>query len=145
MWIWCQYDQELSSAYITLGFILRDIKRFKNHFTLLIFYVSVCIMHEYTFIVWSPGYNLHISCLMNIQRRFLKALNTLIFIHPEDTKDLLNNFGFNSLLKQKIIHIQNFTFYKLMNSCQIINHVLLWSLRVFDIFKFYVKKDDCRL
>lgn len=59
----------------TLGFIVRNSSGFSNLNTLKLLYFSfIRSKLEYACIIWSPHYNVHITNLENVQRRFLKFL-----------------------------------------------------------------------
>lgn len=69
------YKNIVSSASRTLGFILRNCKSFNNVNTLKLIYNSFVISKlEYCSIVWHPIYQMDISHLESVQRRFIKYL-----------------------------------------------------------------------
>ena len=56
-----------------LGFVIRTTKDFKNTDCMfLLYFAYVRSILEYCTLVWDPYYNIHISALENIQRRFCK-------------------------------------------------------------------------
>lgn len=65
----------VSSAYKSLGFIMRNSRNFNRAETLvLLFNTFVRSRLEYAAVIWEPCYEIHISYIESIQRRFLKFL-----------------------------------------------------------------------
>lgn len=96
------------------------MKDFRDQVTCkLLFYTLVRTKLEYASIVWSPIYNIHISNLENIQRKFLKAMHLkYLGSYPSrgfPQESLLSMFDADSLLKRRIGHSQIFL-YKLLNN-----------------------------
>ena len=68
-------EEVASSAYKSLGFILRQAKHFTNFNTLTTLYKTfVRSRLEYACVVWSPFYDVHISSFEKVQRRLAKYL-----------------------------------------------------------------------
>lgn len=66
----------VSRAYKSLGFIVRNSRGFNCRETLVLLYNTfVRSRLEYAAVVWEPCYEVHISYLESIQRRFLKYLS----------------------------------------------------------------------
>lgn len=112
----------VSSAFKTLGFVIRNGKNFTNIDTLkLLFCALVRSKLEYAAVVWCPGYNTYIDDLEKVQRRFLKYLHfRLTGVYPQrgfPEEDLLRIFQLHSLEKRRIcssmIFLYNLIHYKI--------------------------------
>ena len=69
-------DYIATKAYKTLGFLIRVSSNFKNIKTLKILYCSLVRSHlEYASQVWNPSYDIYISRLESIQKKFLRFVN----------------------------------------------------------------------
>ena len=84
------------------GFIVRNCKGFTNIIALKTLYFSyVRSKLEYCCNIWNPHYNLHITHIENIQRKFLKYLSFKVDgVYPQrgvDYELLLRRFDFESL------------------------------------------------
>lgn len=109
-----------SSAYKSLGFVLRNSKSFKNVSTLRMVYTAfVRSRLEYASIVWNPIYNVSIDALENIQRRFVKYVFYKIegFYPPRGYPQtaLLDKSNLCSLDKRRAIH-------SIIFLCKVVNH-----------------------
>ena len=65
-----------SSAYRSLGFIIRNSRGFCKAESLVVLFNTFVRSHlEYAAVVWEPCYGVHIERLESVQRRFLKFLS----------------------------------------------------------------------
>lgn len=119
------------SAYKSLGFIIRGSRDFADVETLKLLYSTfVRPKLEYGSVVWSPIYNIHITSLERIQRRFCKfAIYLLDGAYPPRGAPndlLLSRLALNSLLVRRIAHAVIFLFKILNNSvdCSCLLHRL---------------------
>lgn len=95
-------DQLVSSALKTLGFVTRVTSEFANIASRIAIYNSLVRSKLlYAAPVWFPNYNVHVSRLELVQRRFLKTLSYKIDgVYPPrgvDQGQLLNRFNLLSL------------------------------------------------
>ena len=109
-----------AAAYKNLGFIIRNTKFFSDINSLkLLFNAFVRSKLEYASIVWSPGYDQHISSIEQVQRRFLKHLSFKLDQRYPDRgiphSPLLLRFGLNSLSARRDFAGVVFL-YKLLNN-----------------------------
>lgn len=110
-----------TSAFKSLGFVIRNCKGFNDINTHRLLYVAfVRSRLEYASVVWSPIYDSNSLQLEKIQRRFLKsALYTLNGIYPPrgfPQNVLLEMFDLTSLSKRRICNSVIFL-YKIVNNC----------------------------
>lgn len=108
------------AAFKRLGFIIRNLKGFRNIHTLRLLYLSLVRSRlEYASLVWNPIYNVHITSLEKIQRRFLKsAVYTLDGEYPPRgiaQEALLSRFQLTHLESRRCMQSIIFL-YKLINN-----------------------------
>ena len=108
-------DSIVSSAFKSLGFILRNGRLFNDVDTLKLLYTAYVRSHlEYASLVWSHLYNIYISELERVQRRFLKTASYLSEgVYPPQgypQELLLRKFSLNSLVTRRIEHSILFLF-----------------------------------
>lgn len=102
-------ESVISKALRMLGFILRRCKHMTNIMTFRILFMSfVRTRLEYASIVWAPTYEVHITSLENIQRKFLKASAFMMTGSYPDRgtpqQDLLRQFNMQSLRARRDMH-----------------------------------------
>ncbi|XP_063915741.1 uncharacterized protein LOC135131821 [Zophobas morio] len=102
------------SAFKSLGFVIRNGREFGDIETLKLLYFTYCrSCLEYASVIWSPVYNIHISSLERIQRRFLKTVSYIVDGvyplrgYPQDL--LLGRFKIPSLLNRRREHSSKFS------------------------------------
>ena len=101
-------EECVAGAYKSLGFILRNSRDFKSLSTLrLLFITFVRSKLEYASIVWSPSYNLHITLLEKVQRRFFKSSTFIVEgnypLRGTPQELFLNKFDMCSLLRRRVM------------------------------------------
>lgn len=99
----------INSAIKSLGFVLRNGREFCDVETLKLLYITyVRSRLEYSSVVWSPTYNIHISALERVQRKFLKsAVFMLDKVYPTrgyPEELLLERFNMSSLSTRRAEH-----------------------------------------
>lgn len=116
----CKHIEEcVAAAFKSLGFVLRNSKDFKNLSTLrLLFVTFVRSKLEYASVVWSPTYNVYITQLEKVQRRFFKsAIFILEGTYPTrgtSQEFFLNKFEMSSLIRRRVMYSIIFL-YKIIN------------------------------
>lgn len=139
------YDRKLSftrhiecitaSAYKSLGFVVRNMRDFQNSDTLcVLFNTFVRSKLEYASIVWSPIYNVHITSLEKIQRRFFKsAINTLDGSYPPrgtSQEIFYERFNMTSLEQRRTMQSVIFLFKIINNKIACENILAMLDFRV---------------
>lgn len=99
----------IECALRSLGFVLRNGREFSDIETLKTLFVAFCRSRlEYVSLVWSPAYNVHITALERVQRKFLKSLcfNIDGFYPPQGYPEdmLLDRFNMQSLHLRRAEH-----------------------------------------
>lgn len=118
----------ISSAYRTLGFLSRNSRAFKNIDTLkLLFSTFIRTKLEYACLIWNPGYNLYITGLENVQRRFFKSasyiLDNVYPLRHTPQEQFYRRFGACSLAQRRKMHSVIFLF-KVINNYYTSSHIL---------------------
>lgn len=114
-------DAKISEASRVYGFIVRNCRGFNNILALKTLYFSyVRSKLEYCSNIWNPQYNVYISRIERVQRKFLKYL---LFkatgsypVRGTDYKLLLDRFGFESLEHRRLLSSLTCLFKILHNS-----------------------------
>lgn len=113
-------EECVAGAYKCLGFILRNSRDFKSLPTLrLLFITFVRSKLEYASIVWNPNYNIHITLLEKVQRRFFKSATFILEgnypIRGTPQELFLSKFDMCSLLRRRVMCTIIFL-YKIINN-----------------------------
>lgn len=98
-------DAVVSKSSKMLGFLSRSTKDFTNTRSLNILFSSlVRSILDYCSVVWSPYYNLQITRLENIQKRFVKywCFKSKIIFKTDHYLYFLNYFGLHPLSTRRI-------------------------------------------
>ncbi len=108
-----------ASAYKMLGFVIRNAKDFSDCDTLKLLFTSLVRSRlEYCSVVWCPIYDIYVSNLETVQRKFLKFLSFKINdVYPPrgyPQEQLLENFNMYSLSSRRECHSVVFLF-KILN------------------------------
>ncbi|KAL1446041.1 hypothetical protein WDU94_012207 [Cyamophila willieti] len=70
------YNAVVNKAFRTLGFLYRNSREFESANTLKsLYYTLVRSSLEYSAVIWSPMYNVHIDAFEKVQRVFLRMLS----------------------------------------------------------------------
>lgn len=112
-------ESVVAGALRMLGFELRGCRFLSNIMTFRTLYVSfVRSRLEYASVVWAPVYDVHMTSLEKVQRRFLKTSSFMLTgSYPErgtPQQHLLQQFNMQSLLCRRNMHSVLFL-YKLVN------------------------------
>lgn len=110
-------DKLIPKAYSTLAFIKRNCKDFSDPYTLKLLFTSfVRSKLEYGALIWSPHYDVHISRIERIQRRFINyALPHLNLIDPRPSyRSRCQHLGLESLEMRRKVQTMLFV-YDLIN------------------------------
>lgn len=109
----------INKSFRNLGFIFRNMKQFKSMKTLILLYNSfVRSKLDYCSIIWCPYYVKYIQAIENVQKKFIKYSNYILFGFYGSNDDYLNNleqYNMTTLYNRRkyfsIIYL-----YKLMNN-----------------------------
>lgn len=100
----CHIEMICNRAMKMLGFVMRSLKEFNNIFMLKNVYCAlVRSILEYACPVWSPHYNIYISLLERVQKRFLRYIAYRLHIPSDDVdyKDLSLLLNITSLERRR--------------------------------------------
>lgn len=130
------------TAFKTLGFIIRNASNFSNISALKALYFSLVRSRlEYASIIWYPYYQINITVIERVQRRFLKFLSYKIDnFYPDRGYNhnlLLERFNCNSLYTRRILSSLAFLFK--------IFHNLIDSSSILSKFNIRVPRPESRM